>query len=53
MYNQNLRIGSLSIYDYKFVEVQVGSLTGKPKEDYQAIINEHALECWCYTSSNQ
>ncbi|WP_397538982.1 DUF4177 domain-containing protein [Rummeliibacillus pycnus] len=34
------------MYDYKFVEVHVGSFTGKPKEDYQAIIREHALEGW-------
>ncbi len=34
------------MYDYKFVEVQVGSLTGKPKEDYREIIKEHALVGW-------
>ncbi len=34
------------MYDYKFVEIQVGSLTGKPKEDYRTIIKEHAQEGW-------
>lgn len=32
------------MFDYKFVEVQVVSFSGKPKLDYKAIITEHALE---------
>lgn len=34
------------MYDYKFVQIQVGALTGKAKEDYEAIIREHAQEGW-------
>ncbi|NRG44843.1 DUF4177 domain-containing protein [Bacillus sp. CRN 9] len=34
------------MYDYKFVEISVGSFTGIPKEDYQEIIHTHAKEGW-------
>ena len=40
------------MYNYKFVEVQVGSFTGIAKEDYQAIIREHELDCWRLHTSN-
>jgi Domain of unknown function (DUF4177) len=34
------------MYDYKFIQVQVGALTGKVKEDYEEIIRKYAQEGW-------
>lgn len=34
------------MYDYKFIQIQVGALNGKAKEDYEAIIKENAQEGW-------
>ncbi|PLR94655.1 DUF4177 domain-containing protein [Bacillus sp. T33-2] len=34
------------MYEYKFVEVTIGSFSGNPKDDYQDIINEHARKGW-------
>jgi len=33
-------------YEYKFVIVKINTWTGKPKEDYQAIIQEHGRQGW-------
>jgi len=32
--------------EYKFVRLELGSWSGKPKGDYREIINEHAREGW-------
>ncbi|WP_026582680.1 DUF4177 domain-containing protein [Bacillus sp. J33] len=34
------------MYDYKFIKVQVGVLSGKPKENYEDIIRVYAQEGW-------
>ncbi|PAF15732.1 DUF4177 domain-containing protein [Terribacillus saccharophilus] len=34
------------MFEYKFVKVDLGTWNGKPKESYQAIINEHASDGW-------
>ena len=32
--------------EYKFVKLELGFWSGKPKENYREIINEHAREGW-------
>ncbi|WP_274854543.1 DUF4177 domain-containing protein [Bacillus methanolicus] len=34
------------MFDYKFVQVQIGALNGKPKENYEEIIKNYAKEGW-------
>ncbi|UOQ49792.1 DUF4177 domain-containing protein [Gracilibacillus caseinilyticus] len=34
------------MYEYKFIKVKIGSLNGKPKENYEEIIKEQASEGW-------
>ena len=34
------------MYEYKFVRVELSSFRRRPKEDYQAIVNQHAEEGW-------
>ncbi|EOD6919203.1 DUF4177 domain-containing protein [Enterococcus faecalis] len=34
------------MYEYKFVNIKVGSLNGKPKDDYEQIIKSHAEDGW-------
>lgn len=34
------------MYEYKFVEIAVGTFSAYPKEDYQEIIHEHARQGW-------
>ncbi|WP_413305827.1 DUF4177 domain-containing protein [Bacillus sp. 1P10SD] len=34
------------MYDYKFVRVEIDRWKGKPTEDYQKIISEHAEDGW-------
>ncbi|RXI96207.1 DUF4177 domain-containing protein [Anaerobacillus alkaliphilus] len=34
------------MYEYKFVKIDLTTWGSKPKEDYQAIITEHAKEGW-------
>ncbi len=34
------------MFEYKFYQVQVGALNGKPKENYEDLVKTHALEGW-------
>lgn len=34
------------MYEYKFVRVELSPFRRRPKEDYQAIIHQHAQEGW-------
>ncbi|MED3625082.1 DUF4177 domain-containing protein [Neobacillus thermocopriae] len=34
------------MYEYKFVKIELKKLSGKPKEDYQEVIKNHAKEGW-------
>lgn len=34
------------MYEYKFVKIEFGKLTSKPKANYQDIIQENAKEGW-------
>jgi hypothetical protein len=34
------------MYEYKFVEIQVGAFSGKPKDDYREVIHQHAKDGW-------
>ncbi|KAF0821041.1 MULTISPECIES: DUF4177 domain-containing protein [unclassified Cytobacillus] len=34
------------MYDYKFIKINVGAFSGKPKEDYEEIIIQQAQEGW-------
>lgn len=34
------------MYEYKFIKIEFKRLSGKPKEDYQEVINEQAKEGW-------
>ncbi|MED3623053.1 DUF4177 domain-containing protein [Neobacillus thermocopriae] len=34
------------MYEYKFVKIEFGKLSGKPKENYKEVIKEHAREGW-------
>jgi len=34
------------MYEYKFVDISVGSFSNYPKEDYHEIIHEHARKGW-------
>ncbi|RKL65247.1 hypothetical protein CR203_21470 [Salipaludibacillus neizhouensis] len=34
------------MYEYKFVKVDLSNWNGKPKEDYQNIIVNHAKDGW-------
>ncbi|MDQ0270951.1 DUF4177 domain-containing protein [Cytobacillus purgationiresistens] len=34
------------MYEYKFVDIPLGSFSGYPKEDYEEIVHEHARQGW-------
>ncbi|MCL4165385.1 UNVERIFIED_CONTAM: hypothetical protein GTU68_021196 [Idotea baltica] len=34
------------MFEYKFVKIDLSYFSSKPKEDYQKVIEEHALEGW-------
>lgn len=34
------------MYEYKFIKIPVGALNGKPKENYEELIQKHAKEGW-------
>ncbi|WP_226665218.1 DUF4177 domain-containing protein [Metabacillus litoralis] len=34
------------MYEYEFVNIKVGALNGKPKEDYKKIISDYAEKGW-------
>lgn len=34
------------MYEYKFVKIDLTIWNSKPKEDYQAIIHQHASDGW-------
>ncbi len=34
------------MYEYKFVDVNIGAFSNYPKEDYHEIIHEHAKQGW-------
>lgn len=36
----------MNVYDYKFIRIPLSFWTRKPKEDYQAIILQHAAKGW-------
>lgn len=37
-------IGEIFMYEYKFIKTAIGTFSSKPKEDYQAIIHDHAKQ---------
>ncbi|HAQ64315.1 MAG TPA: DUF4177 domain-containing protein [Bacteroidales bacterium] len=36
----------MNTYEYKFVRIPLNFWTRKPKEDYQAIVQQHAAKGW-------
>lgn len=36
----------MATYEYKFVQLKISMWTMKPKQDYQAVIQEHARQGW-------
>jgi hypothetical protein len=34
------------MFEYKFVKIEFKKLSGKPKEDYRDVINNHANQGW-------
>lgn len=39
-------LGGYKMYEYKFIQIEVGMLSGKAKENYEDIIQKNALEGW-------
>lgn len=36
----------MTFYEYKFIKLKISVWTGKPKQDYQEIIQDHARQGW-------
>jgi Domain of unknown function (DUF4177) len=36
----------MSIYEYKFIKLKISIWTGKPKQNHQEIIQDHARQGW-------
>jgi hypothetical protein len=36
----------MTIYEYKFTKLKISMWTGKPKQDHQEIIQDHARQGW-------
>ena len=34
------------MYEYKFVRLNLGWLSGEPKRDYRQVVHDHAREGW-------